>query len=92
MDIKEVLNRHIPTKITNRPKMGFGVPLDEWLRGNLREWAENLLDKKKLQEHGIFNTKLILNKWSEHIEGKRNWHHQLWNVLSVQAWLEKEST
>ena len=87
--LRELLNRHIPEKITNRPKMGFGVPLAEWLRGQLREWAEDLLDKKKLEQQGFFNSELITHKWNEHTEGKRNWHHQLWTVLSVQAWLNK---
>ena len=87
--LRQLLNRHIPSKITNRPKMGFGVPLSEWLKGPLREWAENLLDKKKIDEQGFFNSSLINKKWQEHIEGKRNWHHQLWTVLSIQSWLNR---
>ena len=86
--LKQILNQYVPKNLTDRPKMGFAIPLDSWLRGPLRDWAENLLNEKKLQQDGYFNSKLIRNKWNEHLSGKKNWQNQLWNVLMFQAWID----
>ncbi len=89
--LRELLYKYVPKDLIERPKMGFAVPLAQWLRGPLRDWAEVLLDERRLQNEGYFNAKVVRDKWNEHISGKRNWHYQLWNVLIFQSWLENNS-
>ena len=87
--LRQVLYRHVPKHLIERPKQGFGVPIDSWLRGPLRQWAENLLNPTRLDKEGFFNSVIVTQKWREHVSGKKNWQHWLWNILMFQAWQEK---
>ena len=88
--LKKVLFQYVPKNLIDRPKKGFAVPMSDWLRGPLKDWAENLLDERKLKEDGLLNHKLIRKKWKEHSEYSRNWQSELWGILMFQEWLENE--
>lgn len=90
--LRQVLNKHVPKELVERPKQGFGIPLGAWLRGSLREWAEQLLDESRLRNEEFLNPKVVRHKWMEHISGRRDWEFHLWDVLMFQAWLEQERT
>ena len=86
--LKELLNKYIPPKLMDRPKMGFGVPIEYWLKKDLRDWAEGLLEIEKLKQQDIFDVSQVRKLWHNFInEGSRN-HQEIWNILMFQAWLE----
>jgi asparagine synthase (glutamine-hydrolysing) len=89
--LKQVLYRHVPESLFDRPKKGFTIPLDEWLRGPLREWAEDLLNFHRIKAEGFFNADIIRQCWQEHLSGVHNWQYALWNVLIFQEWFEEFS-
>jgi asparagine synthase (glutamine-hydrolysing) len=90
--LRQVLYRHVPPELVERPKKGFSVPLASWLRGPLREWAEHLLDRRRLRSQGLFEAQPIRGMWHAHRTGRQDWSTVLWNVLMFQSWLDRYGT
>ena len=90
--LRQILYKYVPTVLIERPKMGFGVPIDRWLRGPLRDWAESLLSEQSLSDHGLLKSHFIREKWHEHISGHHNWQYLLWDVLVFQDWLRQHGS
>jgi asparagine synthase (glutamine-hydrolysing) len=87
--LRQVLYRHVPPELIERPKMGFGIPLGEWLRGPLRDWAETLLNEQRLRQAGLLDAGMVRRYWADHLDGRRNWQYLLWDVLMLEAWRER---
>jgi asparagine synthase (glutamine-hydrolysing) len=86
--LRQLLQRHVPHDLVERPKMGFGIPLDDWLRGPLREWSEGLLAESRLRSEGYLDPVPIRKSWEAHLSGRASYGYRLWSVLMFQAWLE----
>ena len=88
--LRRVLDRYVPQALIERPKMGFGIPLESLLRGRLRDWSESLLDPAVMRAQGLLDVELIRSRWNDHLAGRGDWKHHLWGVLMLQAWLQAE--
>ena len=88
--LREVLYRHVPRELIERPKQGFSIPLGQWLRGPLREWAESQISEYRLVHEGYFYPHPIRKAWQEHLSGKYDHALRLWSILMFQAWLEEQ--
>lgn len=84
--LRKILYGRVPKALVERPKMGFGAPIGQWLKGPLRDWAEDLLDESELIRSGYLNASLVRSRWEEHIDGKNNWEYHIWNILMFEAW------
>ena len=89
--LRQILYRHVPLNLIERPKQGFAIPLNNWLRGPLQDWAEDLLNTQRLSQQGFFDTKIVQQRWHEHKSGQRNWQNWLWSILMFQQWHEKHA-
>lgn len=86
--LRNILKKYLPQTYWQRPKMGFAVPLDSWLRGSLKNWADDLLSMEYLKKKGFFDPEAVSRKWEEHKTGVRNWQYELWDILMFNSWLE----
>ena len=89
--LQNLLSKYLPLEIFDRPKMGFGVPIDDWLRNDLREWAGDNLSNEHLERLGIFKPEIIRKRFDEHIKGTKQWHYFLWKVLMFVEWQKHNS-
>ena len=88
--LRQVLQKYLPKELIERPKMGFSIPVKDWIRGPLKDWVEALLSESRLKQEGFFDAKIIRSRWQEHLSGKRNWFCFLWTILMFQEWLEAQ--
>jgi asparagine synthase (glutamine-hydrolysing) len=89
--LKSLLYRYVPEKYFNRPKMGFGIPLTQWLRGPLRDWTYETLSLKKIKDQGLLNERIVSQLLDNHMSKKEDNGYKLWDILMLQSWLEKEN-
>ena len=88
--LRQILKDYLPQNLFERPKSGFSIPLAQWLRGPLRDWAEILINKKNIEHEGYLHFDYINKMWSEHLSGRYDWSSRLWNILIFQSWLIEE--
>jgi asparagine synthase (glutamine-hydrolysing) len=88
--LRQVLYKYVPQQLIDRPKMGFAIPLDQWLREDLRDWAEDLLSPERLKQEGYFDVTRVRDAWQAHLSGAKNYSSRLWSVLMFQAWLQEQ--
>ena len=86
--LRKLLNKYLPANIYSRPKSGFSVPISDWLRGPLKEWADNLINPERIMKEGYFDSQILDKRWKEHLSGNKNWSSFIWSVLMFQVWLE----
>ncbi len=87
--LRRILGNYVPREMFERPKQGFGIPLGDWLRGPLRDWAEDLLDERRMEQEGVLRTPLIQRAWKEHLSGQRQGHYLIWDILMFQGWYRR---
>jgi len=90
--LKRILEQYLPPKLFERPKMGFGVPLSDWMRGPLSSWIEDLINPASVKKYGILDSEMVWKIWQDHRSGRQDWGYWLWDLVSLQAWLEKNGT
>ena len=88
--LRRILDQYVPPALVERPKKGFAAPIAEWLRGPLRDWAEDLLGETRLRQEGFLEPETLRQRWTEHLSGKRDWSAGLWHALMFQAWLDQQ--
>jgi asparagine synthase (glutamine-hydrolysing) len=89
--LRQVLYKYVPKELVERPKAGFAIPLGQWLRGPLRDWAESLLGESRIHQGGYFHPEPIRKAWAEHLAGRRDHTSKIWTILMFQAWLEEQN-
>ena len=89
--LKKSLESFVPRELFHRPKKGFSIPLDSWLRGPLRDWSEDLISKESIESSEIFSYEVVNKIWMDHLEGNRNWQARLWTVLMFQSWYKQRN-
>jgi asparagine synthase (glutamine-hydrolysing) len=89
--LRKLLDRHVPRNLVDRPKAGFQVPVGEWIKGPLREWAEDLLDEQRMRAEGWFDADVIASHWRAHLSGRRDSTVALWTILMFQAWVRAQN-
>ena len=87
--LKHILYKHIPRHLVDRPKRGFTVPIDRWMKHELRDWCESLLDEQTMREQGYLDSNRVRSMWQDYLAGQRNWFSPLWSILMFQAWLDE---
>ena len=88
--LRNILDQYVPRELIERPKMGFSLPVNQWLKGPLRDWAESLLDYNRLRDEGFFKADQVRNKWNNYLSGRESSHYEIWTLLMFQGWLGRQ--